>query len=192
MTRLHYLTILLLVILLAIASGWVFESIEQNPILTKEKKRHDPDYFLNNFTATTMNTNGKPAYKVKAKHLDHYPDDNSMKLQFPFISFYENNINTWTAEAEEALVVQNGKKIHLSGNVILNQVQNSPKDNLPIILTAEQLTIEPKQDIAHTTSKIKLRQGENTIDSVGMRADMKKNKIEFLSNTRSHYVSPKE
>lgn len=192
MTRLYYLTILLIVILLAIASGWIFESIEKSPILTKEQKRHDPDYFLHNFTATTMNATGKPAYKLKAKHLEHYPDDDSMKLQYPLFSFYENDINTWNAEAKEALVVQNGKKIHLSGNVILNQLQSSSKDNAPIILTAEQLTIEPKRDIAHTKSKIELRQGENTINSTGMRADMKKNRIEFLSNTRSHYVSPKE
>jgi lipopolysaccharide export system protein LptC len=192
MTRLHYLTILLLVILLAIASSWIFESIEQSPILTNEQKRHDPDYFLHNFTATSMDTKGMPAYKVKARHLEHYPDDDSMKLQYPFFSFYENNINTWNAESEEALVVENGKKIHLSGNVILNQRQNSSKDSPPIKLTAEQLTIEPKRDIAHTKSKIELRQGENTINSVGMRADLKKNRIEFLSNTRSHYVSPKK
>lgn len=190
MGRLHYLTILLLIILLAIVSGWVFESIEKNPILTKEKVRHDPDYFLKNFTATTMDEKGQPAYQVKAKHLEHYPDDDSMKLQYPLFSFYENNIKTWTAQANEGLVVQNGEKIHLSGSVILNQIKNSTKDSAPIILTAEQLTIEPKRDIAHTKSKIKLSQGQNTISAIGMRADMNRSRIEFFSNTRSHYVSP--
>lgn len=188
MGKLHYLTALLLVILLAIASGWIFDNIENKPILTKETVRHDPDYFLHNFTATTMDKNGKPAYKVKSKHLEHYPDDDSMKLQEPFFSFYENNIKTWSAQATEALVIKNGDEIQLIGNVILNQIQTS-KNNAPAILTAEQLTIEPKQNIAHTKSKIKLRKGKNTITAVGMRADMKKSKIEFLSNTRSHYVS---
>ena len=187
MSKLHYLTALLLVILLAIASGWVFESIEKNPILTKEKVRHTPDYFLDGFTATTIGKNGKPTYKVKAKRLEHYPDDDSMKLQYPQFSFYENNIKTWTAQAHEALVVQNGEKIHLSGEVILNQIKISKKD-IPAILTAEQLTIEPNQDIAHTKSKIKLRRGKNTIDAVGMRADLNKGRIEFFSKTRSHYV----
>ena len=156
MSRLHYLTALLIVILLAIASGRIFESFEKSPILTKEKARHDPDYFLHNFTATTMNAKGMPAYKVTAEHLEHYPDDNSMKLQTPFISFYENNIKT--------------------------------KD-IPAVLSAEQLTIEPKKEIAHTKSKINLRKGKNTIDAVGMRADLNKGRIEFFSNTRSHYVS---
>lgn len=86
MTKLHYLTALLLITFLAIISGWVFESIEKHPILTKEKPRHDPDYFLKNFTATTMDSKGKPAYQVKAMHLKHYPDDGSMELQtFIFI-----------------------------------------------------------------------------------------------------------
>ena len=188
MSKLHYLTALLIVILLAIASGWIFESIEKNPILTKEKVRHDPDYFLHRFTATTMDANGKPSYKVTAKHLEHYPDDDSMKLQTPFFSFYENNIKTWTAQAHEATVVENGEKIHLSGEVVLNQIKISTKE-IPAVLTAEQLTIEPKKDIAHTKSKINLRKGKNTIDAIGMRADLNKGRIEFLSKTRSHYVS---
>ena len=62
MGKLHYLTALLLIILLAIVSGWIFESIDKSPVLTKEKLRHDPDYFLKNFTATTMDNKGKPAY----------------------------------------------------------------------------------------------------------------------------------
>ena len=188
MSRLHYLTALLIVILLAMASGWIFESLEKNPILTKEKARHDPDYFLHNFTATTMNAKGNPAYKVTAQHLEHYPDDNSMKLQTPFFSFYENNIKTWTAQSHEATVVENGEKIYLSGEVVLNQIKISKKD-IPAVLSAEQLIIEPKNEIAHTKSKINLRKGKNTIDAVGMRADLNKGRIEFLSNTRSHYVS---
>lgn len=187
MGKLHYLTALLLIILLAIASGWVFESIEKNPILTKKKLRHDPDYFLKNFTATTMNKSGKPAYKVKAVHLDHYPDDDSIKMQQPFFTFYEKNKKSWTVQANEAIVLQKKDQIHLSGNVILNQILPNKKTQ-PIRLTAEQLTIEPKQNIAHTRSGIKLYKGKNTIQAIGMRADMSKKRIEFLSKTRSHYV----
>lgn len=190
MGKLHYLTALLLIILLAIFSSWVFESIEKSPILKKEKLRHDPDYFLKNFTSTTMNNTGKPAYQIKAEYLEHYPDDDSMKLQKPFFSFYENNIKTWTAQANEAVILQKSQQIHLKGNVILNQILSSNKNNLPIKLLAEQLTIEPKQNLAHTKSKIKLHKGSSYIQALGMRADMNKNRIEFLSRTRSHYVLP--
>jgi len=189
MGKLHYLTALLLIILLAIVSGWVFESIEKNPILTKKKLRHDPDYFLKNFTATTMDKSGKPAYKVKAAHLEHYPDNDSMKMQQPFFSFYEKNIKAWTVQANEAIVLQKKDQIHLKGHVILNQI-SLDKNKQAIRLTAEQLTIEPKRNIAHTRSGIKLYKGKNTIQAIGMRADMSKKRIEFLSKTRSHYVIP--
>lgn len=189
MGKLHYLTALLLIILLAIASGWVFESIEKNPILSKKKLRHDPDYFLKNFTATTMDKSGKPAYKVRAAHLEHYPDNDSMKMQQPFFTFYEKNIKAWTVQANEAIVLQKKDQIHLKGDVILNQI-SLDKNNPPIRLTAEQLTIEPKRNIAHTRSDIKLYKGKNTIQAIGMRADMSKKRIEFLSKTRSHYVIP--
>lgn len=191
MGKLHYLTALLLIILLAIASGWIFESIDKSPILTKEKLRHDPDYFLKNFTATTMDNKGKPAYQIKAQHLEHYPDDDSMKLQQPLFSFYKNNIKTWTAQANEALIIQNNEKIYLTGQVILKKV-SPDKNSALMILTAEQLTIEPEKNLAYTKTKINLQKGDNTIQAIGMRADMNKNRIEFLSKTRSHYVLPAE
>lgn len=190
MRKLHYLTALLLIILLAVASGWIFESIEKSPLLTKKVLQHNPDYFLKKFTATTMNNSGKPAYQVKADYLEHYPDDNSMKLQQARFWFYENNIKTWTVQANEAVILQNSKEIHFKGKVILNQILNSDKNNAAIILTAEQLTIEPEQNLAHTKSKIKLFKGNSYIQALGMRADMNKNRIEFLSKTRSHYVLP--
>lgn len=188
MGKLHYLTALVLIILLAIATGWIFESIDTNPTLTKEKLRHDPDYFLKNFTATTMDNKGSPAYQIKAQHLEHYPDDDSMKLQQPLFSFYDSNIKAWTAQANEAVIIQNNEKIYLTGQVILKQL--SSENGAPMVLTAKQLTIEPEKNIVHTKTKIKLQKGENTIQATGMRADMSKNRIEFLSKTRSHYVLP--
>lgn len=191
MGKLHYLTALLLIILLAVVSGWIFESIEKIPILTKEKLRHEPDYFLKNFTSTTMDATGNPAYQVKANHLEHYPDDDSTKLQQAKFSFFKDHTKLWTVQANEALVLKNSEKILLSGNVILNQVLSS-NNKLPILIKTEQLTIEPERNLAHTKSKIKLRQGKSYIQATGMRADMIKNKIEFLTKTRSHYVLPAE
>jgi len=188
MGKLHYLTALLLIILLAVVSGWVFESIDKKPIIPTDKLRHDPDYFLKGFTATTMDKAGKPAYQIKANHLEHYPDDGSMKLELPFITFYENNIKAWTAQANKAVILKDNEKIHLTGDVVLKQIVSTKK--IPMTFTAAQLTIEPNQNIAHSTSSVKLIQGTNIIQAIGMRADMNKNKIEFLSKTRSHYVLP--
>lgn len=187
MGKLHYLTALLLIILLAIVSGWVLNRLKKTHF-TKKKLRHDPDYFFKNFTATTIDNNGKPAYKVKARHLEHYPDDNSMKLQYPLFSFYENNIKIWTAQANEALIIENNETIYLTGQVILNQI--SLDNDAPMILTADQLTLEPEKKRAHTKTKVNFQKGQDVIFSIGMNADLHKNKVEFLSKTRSRYVLP--
>lgn len=191
MSKLYYLTILLLIILLAIASSWFFESIKDHQELPEEAVRHDPDYFLENFTATSRNLQGVITYKVVAKHLEHYPDDNSMKLQKPVFSFYEDNIKTWDAVADEAIIFQETQIIHLNGHVILTQLAGNKTSFTPSKITSEQLTIEAKKKVAHTESKITLIQGNSHIQAVGMQADMNKNKIEFLSKTRSHYVIDK-
>ena len=188
MGKLHYFTILVLIILLAIASGSIFNSMDKIPVQAEKTPRHVPDYFLQNFTATTMNKQGSPDYKVTASSLDHFPDDDSMKLQQPVFSFYENKQQTWSAQANEAVILQRQNIILLTGDVILKQV--SVKEQTPLLLTAKQLTIEPEKRQASTISTIKLKKGNNYIEAYGMRADLNKNKIEFLSETRSHYVLP--
>lgn len=196
MSKLHYITALLIIIFLAIASGGLFELMDDSPESKKEVLRHDPDYYLKNFSATTMDDSGKPAYKVKAAYLEHYPDTNNMKLQQPVFSFYEHHQPAWTARADEALMQQKSQIINLSGNVILKQLapltsaKSGNKDISTLTLTAKQLTIEAKRNIAHTKSEINLSKGSNTIQATGMRADMNERKIEFLSQTRSHYVLP--
>ena len=190
MGKLHYFTTLLVIILIAIASSWIFESITESPTSDKEVVRHDPDYFFENFTATNMDKKGKLAYKVTAIHMEHYPDDNSMKLQQPIFSFYENNIKNWTARADEAVLFQETQKIYLSGNVIMVQLPSKKEKSTPVKLTSKKMTIEAKEKIAHTKTKVKLIQDNNHIQAIGMHADMNTNKIEFLSKTRSHYVSP--
>jgi len=190
MGKLHYLTALLLIVLLAVVSGFIFDSIEEKTDTRKEKVRHTPDYFLKNFTATTMNDKGMTAYQVNARQLEHFPDDDSMKLQHPLFSFYSDNKKTWTAQANEAQILSNSETIHLSGNVILKQIGDLKTKDKPVHLNAEQLTIETERNIAHSKSKVKLNRGKSYIQASGMRADLNKNKIEFLSNTRSHYVLP--
>lgn len=191
MSKLYYLTVLLLIILLAIASSWFFESIKDHGDQPEEVVSHDPDYFLENFTATSRNEKGDITYKVVAVHLEHYPDDNSMKLRKPIFSFYDDNIKTWDAVADEAIIFQETQVIHLNGHAILRQLAGSKINFTPSKITAAQLTIEAKKKIAHTKSNITLTQGSNHIQAIGMKADMNKNKIEFLSKTRSHYVIDK-
>lgn len=188
MGKLHYFTILVLIILVAIASGSFFDAIDKRPVMTDDAHRHTPDYFLQNFTATTTNKQGQTAYTVTSSHMDHFPDDDSLKLQQPVFIFYEKNIQTWSARANEAIIFQDEKKIQLSGNVILQQVGN--KETSPLLITAEHLLVEPEKQRASTKSDIKFTKGDNHIQATGMRADMNKNKIEFLSSTRSHYVLP--
>lgn len=190
MSKLHYLTALLFIILLAIASTWVFESIKNSPILNDEVLRHDPDYFLENFTATTTNVEGKLAYKVSGTYLEHYPDDNSLKLIQAVFSFYENERINWTVRANEAVIFQDSQKVYLSGNVVMDQFPDQKENKRPLQLTTEQLFIDMKKEIASTKSKIKFTQAANRIQGIGMNADMKKNKIEFMSQVRSRYVSP--
>ena len=97
----------------------------------------------------------------------------------------------WTAQADEAVILQNNETIYLNGQAILKQV-TSKSIISPMVLMADQLTIEPAKKLAHTKTKIKLQKGHDAINAIGMRADMSNNRIEFLQKTRSQYVLPEK
>lgn len=190
MGRLHYFTLLVLIILLAIASGGLFRSFERKPIIPTEAPRHVPDYFLKNFTATTMDPRGRTKYVVKAEHLDHFADDDSMDMQQPWFEFFEARGDTWTAVAQQGQILEKGKKIMLSGKVVLQQPQLSGRE--AVVVNADQLTILPDKHVVETSQRVEVLQGKHRITADGMKADMQSGRLEFLANTRSYYVIPEK
>ncbi len=186
MGRLHYITLLLLIILLAIISGWIFDSMEQKQFNRKEQKQHIPDYFLKNFSATTMNTEGKPAYRSTAALMQHYPDDNSLYFEQPGFQLYENGVPRWQASAQTASGYQGKSQLNLKGKVVLRELVKD-KTVQPLRLETEQLLIQTEKQQMSGPEPVRLEKGNNTIRARRMKADLKRDRIEFMGDTRSHY-----
>ncbi len=186
MGRLHYFILLLLVILLAIISGWIFDSFDKKESGSKQTRQHVPDYFLREFEATSMNSKGEPAYRTMATLLQHYPDDNSMQLQQPRFWLYQKKQPAWYATALQATDYPQRGELQLAGKVQLRQL-NPAAHRSPLQLEGEQLVIQADKNRLYSTEAVTLRQGNNTIAAIGMRADLKQQQLEFLSRTRTRY-----
>ncbi|MFQ5934817.1 MAG: LPS export ABC transporter periplasmic protein LptC [Acidiferrobacterales bacterium] len=113
------------ILLLAAAAGsWWFlramtepEPKARSPISAAT----DPDYFVENFRATVMNTNGRRRYTLAARLLEHYPHSHTVQLTDPHLVQFETGRPAIDAKADFGSYNRTSKEVTMSGNVLIVQ-----------------------------------------------------------------------
>ncbi len=83
MNWLERIFIITTIVILAGVTAWM-----QNDLLTEPEdneqmiaESHDPDYYIENFTAVGMDTDGNRQYVLEAARMVHFPDDDTALLE---------------------------------------------------------------------------------------------------------------
>lgn len=175
---------LALVLLLALASWWFQDFLQETPIVKPKKDEHFPDYFMENFTITNMDETGKPAYILTAKHMQHFADDDSTEITQPVIEFKEAD-GDWSISAQRANFTGNSNIIHLYDDV---KIRRSPTTKLkPLFIDTTYLKIDTKSKIAETDKLAHLRTQDFELDTLGMVFDNNQGILKLKSNVKGIY-----
>lgn len=114
-----YIAILGLVGLLSI---WLQTEVRnENPATIDYLNRHDPDYYIENFTTTGMNELGQRAYVLEAERMAHFPDDGSALLDNPHLIEFNDNSGPRHTYAKSGWLSGNGEDLLLEGDVKIIQ-----------------------------------------------------------------------
>ena len=114
-----YIAILGLVGLLSI---WLQTEIrDENPATVDFLNRHDPDYYIENFTATGMNEVGQRAYILQAERMAHFPDDDSALLDNPHLIEFAEGAAPRHTYAKSGWLAGGGDELLLEGDVKIVQ-----------------------------------------------------------------------
>ena len=65
----------------ALFSGWFLDRLGPKTEAPTQSARHVPDYYVENFTTTTMDENGFPRRRVTADYMAHFPDTDTHELR---------------------------------------------------------------------------------------------------------------
>ncbi|VAX05488.1 Lipopolysaccharide export system protein LptC [hydrothermal vent metagenome] len=174
-----------LFILLAAGSKWLVQVTHDNEV-EKVKSAHTPDYFVDDFSISYMNIEGKLERTLSAEHMKHYPDDDSTELTRPHLVIYEADTPPWKIRSETGWVSGDGTLVLLNGEVKIDRA--AAPGIRPLHITTSNMRIRPKEHYAETDEKTKLRSNHDVQTSVGMQAWLKKPiRIKFLSKVRGRY-----
>lgn len=141
----------------------------------------DVDSHLENIEGFKYLSDGKIAYRWRAESAERLISSGDIYLSQPF---YVGNIGEqrpWTAQAINGTLSQNGQQLDLRGSVLVEDLIREAQ------IHTEQLAIDLEQNIVTTGQPLQLQLPNGSTESVGMTADLKREKVELLAKVKGHY-----
>ena len=181
--------IALLLIIVAAMSYWALQELTVSDVKKLNKLAHYPEYYMEDFTTLTMNQDGTPKNRLNAIYMAHYPDDNTSELHKPELEIFQTDKPSIFVTADKGWVTSNNEVILLSDNVYLHQDNELGERRLEVIAEDARVLVDKKY--AETDKPVTLINGRTVTNSIGMRAYMQEQRMEFLGNVQTT-IEPKK
>jgi lipopolysaccharide export system protein LptC len=177
-------TIVVLLLLVGITS-WLLIRLDKDNRITKAIGRHEPDSYMENFTRTEMDENGRLKSRLQANYMVHFSDDDSTELVRPRLEIYSGDTKPWQITAERGWVNANHEVILLYGEVYL--WRNNSKEERELEMITTDLRVLPKTEYAETDNATTIITPLSITNAIGMRLDLGTDRLELLSRVRSRH-----
>lgn len=178
-----------LLLLLLAAAYWLNQQVQPLPSAPDSNKRHDPDFIVSKFVATTLNEKGKPRFIMAAKKMLHYPDNDSTYLEAPELTSFDSDHPPMHTYANNGMVSGKGEEIFLRDDVKIVRTASSTQREM--IFTTSYLHVIPDRGLAETDQPVTMVDGRNIVHAVGMKFDNKARIVKLLAQVKSEYVPDK-
>lgn len=150
-----------------------------------------PLMFMSDVDTREFNSEGQLHYQLKTPLVHHYqigakPDPKDYTLfDLPQLVFLgDPKQPAWYITAKAGRSDDNGNWFTLNTDVLVQQ--NTASQGV-VSITTEQLRINAHEQFAETDKAVTMRAAKGKMESVGMRADIKNDHIELLSNVKGTY-----
>jgi len=180
----------LTLILLAAAalSWWLSHGPEDLLFSPKPLLRHEPDYFLEDFSLTVAGDDGLPRYRMTGVSMTHYPDTDSALLQQPRLEITAAGGKLWIITAGQAQTEKNGEFVHLEEGVSIYRDGDDKASEIG--LQTEVLDVYVAEDYAVTDRDVIIRQPYGVTRAQGMRINFPQRQLYLKSRVRGEYALP--
>lgn len=184
-----WLPLLPLLLLLA-ATYWLNLQVQSPDSAATKGLRHDPDYMIDNFTATTLDGQGKIRFVMSAKKMLHYPDDDTTHLEAPRLASLTAEYPPVRMSALNGEISRKGDDIFLRNDVIIVRPEYANRSEMTF--STNYLHVLPNKDMVITDQPVTMIDARTRLNAVGMELDNKSRTIKFLSQVKTTYVPVKK
>ncbi len=166
-------------------SGW---SIFVSNLSTSTTKNNpnQPDAFMENVVATTLNKQGSPTIKLITPKMVHYAANDATDISTPRVTVYRNSPNPWYINSDYAKATAGINQIIFWSNVVIHHVADVANPTTTMLTTS--LTVFPKTRLAKTSEPVTITQPDTIVHAIGMLANLDAGTVKLLSKAQGEYV----
>ena len=190
MNRLRSWLPLLPLMLLLGATYWLSLQVQSPTTENGKSLRHDPDYIIDNFTATTLNEKGKIRFVMSANKMLHYPDDDTTQLMAPQLASYTAEHPPLRMTALNGEISRKGDEIFLRNDVTIVRPAFAKQSELTF--KTNYLHVLPNEDVADSNQLVTLVDTRTNLNALGMELNYKTHIVKFLSQVKTVYEPVKK
>ena len=186
MQRPARLTSLLPLVAVAVLAGityWLLQAtLPPEAEAPEQPKRHTPDYFADNFSVTELDSTGTTQYRLTAKSMVHYEDDDNSDLTLPAMRMFQPQKPTVTATAERGTVNGDVSIVDLYENARILRVAGFGDPQMQA--DSEHFRIFVNDDVIETEKPVKLQRGPSVMTASGMNYNNVTRVMKLFGNVR--------
>jgi len=114
-----YLPIILMGVL-ALGTYWLVRSTPMfEPVQADQPKKHEPDYFMKNFSVKNFDAGGRLKSEIQGEQARHFPDTDTMEIEQIRIRNFNEKGHLTTATANRAVTNSDASEVQLIGNALV-------------------------------------------------------------------------
>lgn len=170
-------------IALVIGSTWLLHRLGDVDDKKDEIIRHDPDYYMENFTTTTMEEDGSLKNRLTADYMAHYPENDTTELNRPQLEVFRKDKQPLMIIADKGWVTSDNEVILLTGAVKIRE--NGQDGARKMEITTTDVRILTEQEYAETDKPATFTNRQSIITATGVRAFFREERVELLSNVQT-------
>ncbi len=176
---------LMVVALLASLSFWLGKVADSQAPVGSGGFTHDPDYVVENFAAMTFDAEGQPKYRLSARKMVHYMDDDSTELEHPRFERADGSAPPVKVQSERGLISAEGQDVYFIGSVRVQRPAGQGQAETD--MRADYIRVMPDADIMRTDKPVVLRQGTSVIEAAGLKIDGDARVLQLKGRVRATY-----
>ncbi|SAL43556.1 Lipopolysaccharide-assembly, LptC-related [Caballeronia terrestris] len=191
MPRPARLTSLLPLVAMAALAGvtyWLLQAtLPSAPEAPEQAKRHTPDYFADNFSVSELDTTGTTQYRLTAKSMVHYEDDENSDLTLPAMRMFQPQKPTVTATAERGTVNGDVSIVDLYDNARILRAAGFGDPQMQA--DSQHFRVLVNDDVIETEKPVKLQRGPSVMTANGMNYNNVTREMKLFGSVRGAIAS---
>lgn len=179
---------LIVLLALALGTGWLVRELEPRPQQAEAAPTHVPDFYMEEFTSTTMAASGRPKRRLQADYLEHFPDTEASDLVNPYLVLYKAEGQPWHVRSERGWSSSEGEVLLLLGRVHIWRNDETGERDMDIY--TRDLRVIPETEYGETEEPVLITTNTTESRGIGMRAHLAQDRVELLRDVHTVYRRP--